>query len=179
MPWLSHPRARLDIVAGLIDGILTALTLTASKLLSSAASIEANLALRVGAAAGATTIFVFFVAHYAELRAELIRAERQLNLRHRGRLLAGDLGDQIFREALAGAMLAAFCSVLGALCPIVLALALPSPRWLGCLVTILVLGALGMALAQSFYGSRIRWSAMLMAGGIISAVLGGYLNIAT
>jgi hypothetical protein len=53
----------------LIDGILNALALAAARLVhSGGGGTTLSLALRVSAVAGATTIFVFFVAHYAELR---------------------------------------------------------------------------------------------------------------
>lgn len=67
--FVRHPNNRLDIVAGLIDGILNALTLAAGRLIHTGGEgATQSLALRVSVAAGATTIFVFFVAHYAQLR---------------------------------------------------------------------------------------------------------------
>ncbi len=173
----AGPRARLDIVAGVVDGILTALTLAASKLLSPGASLDVGVALRVSIAAGATTVFVFFFAHYAESRARLIRAERQLNVLRHGRLAAGDLGGRAFRESLGGAAVAGFCSAAGALFPLLLAFALPSPGWFGCGATIVILGALGAGLAQSFDGSRTIWAATLMAIGVIFTFLGATLKI--
>jgi predicted membrane protein (TIGR00267 family) len=175
--WLASPRTRLDIVAGIVDGILTALTLTAAKLLDPIASLDMSLAFRVSVAAGATTIFVFFVAHYAELRTQLSRAEHQLNVLRHGRLAASNLGKQVFREALAGAALAAFCSVVGAMFPIILALALPSPAWIDCAVAVLALGVLGVPLASSFDGSPARWSGALVVGGIALTFLGAALKI--
>jgi VIT1/CCC1 family predicted Fe2+/Mn2+ transporter len=175
--WFASPRVRLDIVAGVVDGILTALTLAASKLLNPGASLDIVAVFRVSIAAGATTIFVFFLAHYAESRARLMRAERQLNVLRHGRLAAGHLGDQAFRESLSGAGLAAVCSIAGALFPMLLAFAFPSPPWLGCGATIVALGALGAGLAQSFHGSRVKWSGTLMAMGVIFTFLGAALKI--
>jgi hypothetical protein len=69
---IRHPNNRLDVVAGLIDGILTALALAAGRLVhTDGEGATLSLALRVSVAAGVTTIFVFFVAHYAEVRLEL------------------------------------------------------------------------------------------------------------
>ena len=103
--WAQSPRTRLDITAGLVDGILNALTLASGRLLATdAPGATADLAFRVGAASALTTIFVFFVAHYAELRAELARAERELNLlspRQAGDLARWDA--QALIEAGAGA----------------------------------------------------------------------------
>ncbi|MGH6876335.1 MAG: hypothetical protein ACREHV_03040 [Rhizomicrobium sp.] len=56
------------------------MTLTAGRLLRPGTEIPPSLALRIGIATSLTTLFVFFIAHYAELRAELSYAERQLNL---------------------------------------------------------------------------------------------------
>jgi hypothetical protein len=66
--WLLSSRNRLDLVAGLSDGILTALTLAAGKLLGPEAAMSPGLALRVALAAAVSGAFVFFVAHYAVLR---------------------------------------------------------------------------------------------------------------
>jgi hypothetical protein len=53
-------RNRLDVVAGLIDGILNALTLAAGRLARAGGEgVTLSLALRVSIAAGVTTIFVF------------------------------------------------------------------------------------------------------------------------
>jgi hypothetical protein len=41
-------------------------------LLNSPDGVDFDLALRVGVATGLTTVFVFFIAQYAELRAELL-----------------------------------------------------------------------------------------------------------
>jgi hypothetical protein len=64
---LLSPRGRLDIFAGLVDGILNALTLAAGRILNSGDGADLELAMRVAVATGLTTIFVFFIAHYAEL----------------------------------------------------------------------------------------------------------------
>jgi hypothetical protein len=78
--FIRDPSNRLDVVAGLIDGILNALTLAAGRLVHAGGEgATLSLALRVSVAAGATTIFVFFIAHYAQLRLDLVRHERQLN----------------------------------------------------------------------------------------------------
>ncbi|WP_213069428.1 hypothetical protein [Methylomicrobium album] len=87
-----HPKHRLDLVAGWRDGILTALTLASGRLLDADTPIDAGLALRVATAAAVSGGFILFVAHYAELRSELIHAERQLNLRSHGCLAATRLG---------------------------------------------------------------------------------------
>jgi VIT1/CCC1 family predicted Fe2+/Mn2+ transporter len=166
----------VDIVAGLVDGILTALTLSAGRLLEPG-GISVALAVRVGAAAGLTTVFVFFLAHYAEMRAELVHAEKQLSLAAHGRLVAGTLGRQIFRESLGGACIAAACSLGGATLPLLLSALTPGPWWVGVALTLVILGVLGALLASSLYGSRRLWAIALVAGGIALTAIGERLKI--
>lgn len=175
--WLLSARTRLDLVAGIIDGILTALVLTAARLVHPEDSVSLSLALRVSAAAGLTTVFVFFVAHYADLRANLVRAERQLNVLRHGRLARGHLGREVLFEALSAAGLAACSSVAGALLPMFVAAALPRPAWLACSVTIVILGGLGVGLARSFHGSVGLWAFALMLGGALLTLAGVALRI--
>ena len=97
--FIRDPSNRLDVVAGLIDGILNALTLAAGQLVHAGGEgATLSLALRVSVAAGATTIFVFFIAHYAQLRLDLIRHERELNFTEHGKLAATRLGHRVFFE---------------------------------------------------------------------------------
>ncbi|MGA8156677.1 MAG: hypothetical protein WB822_10820 [Rhodoplanes sp.] len=86
-----------------------------------------TLAAKVGVATGCTTMFVFFFAHYAEFRTELIRAERELNILSHGRLATTRLGQQALRESLSAAFLAADCGALGSSIPLLLGLLLPRP----------------------------------------------------
>jgi predicted membrane protein (TIGR00267 family) len=175
---VRHPDNRLDVVAGLIDGILNALALAAGRLVHTGGEgATLDLGLRVSIAAGATTIFVFFVAHYAELRLELIRHERELNFTEHGRLAATRLGRRVFRESLSKALLAAAFSLVGALLPLLLCTMLPTPRWLGLAITILALGGLGALLARTFYGSPTRWAAGLLLGGVALALVGMKLDL--
>lgn len=175
---IRHPSNRLDVVAGLIDGILNALALAAGRLIHTAgAGATLNLALRVSIAAGATTFFVFFVAHYAQLRLELVRHERELNFTEHGRLAATNLGHRVFIESLSKAMLASMFSLAGALFPLVLCTLLPSPAWLGLAITICALGALGALLAKTFYGSPLLWGVGLFLGGIALGFIGMKLNL--
>jgi hypothetical protein len=119
--FIRDPSNGLDVVAGLIDGILNALTLAAGRLVHTGGEgATLSLALRVSVAAGATTMFVFFIAHYAQLRLDLIRHERELNFTEHGKLAATRLGHRVFLESLLKAMLASGFSVVGALFPLVL-----------------------------------------------------------
>lgn len=173
-----HPNNRLDVVAGLIDGILTALALAAGRLVhAEGEGATLGLAFRVSLAAGATTIFVFFVAHYAQLRMELIRHERELSMMEHGKLAATSLGRSVFLEAMHKAMLASAFSLLGAFLPLMLCTLLPSPTWLGLAITILALGGLGALLARTFHGSPLVWGITLLVGGIVLAFVGMELDL--
>lgn len=175
---IRHPSNRLDVVAGLIDGILNALALAAGRLMQTGGEgATLSLALRVSIAAGATTIFVFFVAHYAQLRLELVRHERELNFTTHGRLAATALGRRVFFEALYKALLASSFSVAGALFPLIICALVPTPVWLGLGITIIALGGLGGLLAKTFYGSPWIWSTALFIGGIALTVVGMKLNL--
>lgn len=176
--WIENPRIRLDVTAGFIDGILTALTLASGRLVRPGVSPSPGFAFRVAAATALTTLFVFFVAHYAELRAEIVHAERELNLLKHGRLAKGALGRRATREALTGSILAGVCGLAGALVPLLLCYALPRPVWLGLAVTIALLGLLGAVLARSFFGGQLIWSAILIVGGALLSLIGIQLHIA-
>jgi predicted membrane protein (TIGR00267 family) len=176
--WIESARTRLDITAGMTDGVLTALTLASGKLLRANAPVASSIAFKIGAATALTTLFVFFVAHYAELRTEIDRAEKQLNLLRRGTLAAGELGRRAVANAFAGSLLAAACGLLGSMVPLLLCFALPTPRWLGLAITIGLLGLLGAAMARSFRGPIGFWAVVLMLGGVVLAWIGWQLDIA-
>ena len=171
-------RHRLDIIAGRVDGILNALVLATAKLTGPAGGITLHLAVRVGAATATTTLFVFFVAHYAELRTELAHAERELNLLSHGRLATTRLGEQIIRESAVAACLAAACGMLGSAVPLALSVLLQDIPFLGLIVTISILGLLGAFLAKTFFGSSLAWALSLMLGGCLLAWIGAELSIA-
>jgi predicted membrane protein (TIGR00267 family) len=175
--WIESSRTRLDATAGLVDGILTALTLAAGHLLGPGGGASIGLGVRVGVASALTTLFVFFVAHYAELRGELTRAEHQLSLLSHGKLVATRLGRRSLRQAIAGACVAAACGFIGSMAPLVLCASLPSPQWLGIAATIVLLGILGALLAKSFYGPVYLWIGIMMVGGIVLTYIGMQLNI--
>lgn len=175
--WLRAPGTRLDIVAGLVDGILNALILAAGRMLKTS-GVDLALTLRVGAATGLTTLFVFFVAHYAERRAELAEAERELSLGGHGRLVASQLGRRAVLAAASGAAVAAACGVCGAAGALTVCALLPRPRGIGLAAVILALALLGALLARSVHGSRLMWAVGVAGGGAILTWIGIQLNIA-
>lgn len=175
-PWLQDSRHSLDIVAGLIDGILNSLTLAAAKL-AEPQSLSISVIGKVAAIAACTTSFVFFVAHYAQLRAELIRSARELNLLSHGQLATTALGKQIVREAAAGALIASTCGVVGSVFPLVIGFAAPHTPTAGLMAAIMFLGILGWLLARNLFGSVVLWAGGLMLSGVVLAEVGIQLNI--
>lgn len=175
--WLTGPQHRLDLVAGWCDGILTALTLASGKLLEANIPIDFSLALRVATAAAVSGGFILFVAHYAELRGELVEAERQLNLMSRGRFATTRLGRAVLREAVLGSLIAGICSFCGALLPLMVGALLPDQSWCAIAVALVTLALLGGVLGKVVYGSPLRWSVALLLSGMLLAYVGLQLDI--
>jgi predicted membrane protein (TIGR00267 family) len=164
-------------VTGFADGILTALTFAAGRLLAPSGAGSLSLALRVAAAAAVSGAFVAFAAHYARLRGELVRAERQLNLTTHGRLAATKLGGAVRREAMRSALISSVCAFLGALLPMLVGAALPSPGWLAVASAIVALGALGAGVGRATYGSPLWWALALVGAGLALTGLGLGLHV--
>jgi predicted membrane protein (TIGR00267 family) len=175
---LASSRHQLDLVAGLSDGVLTALTLGAGHMFPGHPPMSLSLALRIATAGAISGAFIFMVAHYAELRSGLIEAERQLNLTSRGRFATTQLGRAAFSEAVVGALLASICTFCGALLPLLVGVFVPQMRWLSIVVALLALGLLGYLLALTVYGHPLRWVAALIVGGIALAFVGMQLGVA-
>jgi hypothetical protein len=100
----------LPVVLGLLDGITNALGLAAHSILAVGSGVGPGLALRVACFALVTAVFAIFVARYIELRVDLIRAGRQLNLLERGARATTRLGRAARRDALADAAQASLAS---------------------------------------------------------------------
>lgn len=133
----------LPLVLGITDGILNALILAAGAVLRSATGVSASLAVRVGCVAFVTAAFTMFIADYAERRAHLVRASRELNLTGPGRLAASQLGRQAALESTVAMAVAATASLVGASAPLLLGAVLPGPPWLVLVLAVLALGLLG------------------------------------
>lgn len=170
-------RFLLPLSLGVADGILSALTLASAAVLHGR-GLDAWLALRVGIAAFVSAIFTVFVAEYAQLRAELVRAERELSLSVSGRLAAGSLGRQVAREAVQAALVASVASFAGATLPLLVGVALRGHSWTALAVAIAALGLLGAGLAAAVEGSRLRWVLALVACGVVVTTIGTMLDIA-
>ncbi|MDA8295424.1 MAG: hypothetical protein M0004_02340 [Actinomycetota bacterium] len=125
-----------------------------------------------------TAIFTVFVAEYAHLRAELTRAEHELNFTTPGRLAASRLGRTVAREAVESALVASIASFAGGMLPLVVGASIPRYSWCSLLAAFAGLGMLGVALARSGGGDRLTWSVALVVCGIVVTFVGAQLKIA-
>lgn len=167
-------RLLLPLSLRIADGILNALILASAAVLHGR-GLTAWRGTRVGTVAFVSAIFTVFVAEYAQLRAELARAERELSLTVSGRLAAGALGRQAAREA---ALVASVASFAGAILPLLVGVALRNYSWTALAVAVVGLGALGASLATAVGGRRPRWIITMMVCGGLVAAIGTMLDIA-
>lgn len=170
-------RSLLPLVLGLVDGLLNALTLSAATLVGSGAPVSASLALRVGLVALTTAAFAVFVADYADRRAYLIRASRQLNLTRRGQLATTRLGRLALTRALTATVIACTASFAGATLPLLAGAAVPDLSWIVVVLAVVALTVLGAVLGRLFAGSSVRWAAVLGCGGVAVTWIGVWLHI--
>jgi VIT1/CCC1 family predicted Fe2+/Mn2+ transporter len=161
---------------GFADGVLTALLLASGRLVGSRI-VDASLAIRVALGALATSGFVFFVGRYAELRGQLVHAERQLNLTTRGRLATTRLGRAVQREALGDAAISGASCFVGALLPLSLSATVPGTPLLAVTVPLVMLGFMGLLLGKALGGSPVIWALSLIVGGIGMTALGWKLDL--
>lgn len=165
-------------VIGLMDGVLTALTLAAGKILAGpSAALTVSLALRIAFGAAASGAFIFYVAEYARLRKEIVHAERHLSLRSRGQLAVSHLGRAVIKDAALGALVSCGLNFLGALCPLLPAAIWPRAPWVALAAALLALALLGAGLARVVYGRSIAWAATLGLVGAALLVLGIEIHI--
>ncbi|WP_051095370.1 hypothetical protein [Streptomyces sp. LaPpAH-108] len=170
-------RSTLPLVLGLVDGLLNALTLAAASLVGSGTPVTAGLAVRVGLAALTTAAFAVFVADYADRRAYLMRASRQLNLTRRGQLATTRLGRLAMRRSLLATVIACTASFGGATLPLLAGAALPGFSWIVAVLAVVALAVLGAALGRLFAGSVVRWAGVLGVGGVAVTWIGVWLHI--
>jgi predicted membrane protein (TIGR00267 family) len=153
-------------VIGVTDGILTALTLAAGRIVEPSQALTIGLALRISGAASLSGVFVFFTAEYIRLRGDLARSERQLNLTSAGRLATTRLGRAILIETIASAVVSSICNFLGALIPLT---AGTIASWLAIAVALLLLAFLGVGAGRAVHGNPFVWAvALVLAGGILT-----------
>ena len=159
------------LITGLVEGMLTALTLVAGKMLRPGEGITGDLALRIGLAAGFPTTVVFFTAEYARQRKELLRMAHQLNLTQHKRLNDGKLGRQAWRESSVSALISGLCSFGGAIVPLAIASVIPGSGWVAVVLTVGCLGGLGAGIGYTTSSCKICWGfALMIAGGLLAGV---------
>ena len=173
----SWPESSFPYVLGLVDGMLTALTLASGKLMGGSRGFDSMMAVRISVASAVSGAFVFFAAEYTRLRGGLTRAERELSLRKGGRLASTRLGHWALWNALSGAVVSSTCNFGGALFPLLTAALLPKPVWLSVGVTVLALALLGSLVAHTVHGSKARWGTGLAVAGGALAYVGTKLRV--
>jgi predicted membrane protein (TIGR00267 family) len=173
----AHALALRPLALGLSDGILNALVLAAGAVLGAKGGVSFSLAARVSAVAFVTGAIMFFVGEYAQLRAELVRAERELNMTRSGRLATGALGRRARAGAAVAAATASVSSLIGALVPLVIGAMLPAQHWLPLALAIGALGGLGAVLARAVHGNPLAWALAMVVCGAVAAVVGVELKL--
>jgi predicted membrane protein (TIGR00267 family) len=168
--------AVLPAVLGCTDGILNAVTLAAGRMLDGPA-LDASLTARLVAAGFVSGAFVVFMARYAELRMQLLRAERHLLLEPRGQLAATRLGQVARREALNSAAIAGGCAASGSLLPLGIGLMWPQARWAAVLTALVALGLLGGVLGRAVHDQPLIWVVALTLSGAALTWLGLALHL--
>jgi predicted membrane protein (TIGR00267 family) len=118
----------LPLSLGVADGILNALTLASGAVLHRR-GLDLWMASRIGIVAFVSAVFTVFVAVYAQSRAEVARAERELSLTTTGRLAAGALGRRVTREAVESALAAGVSSFAGAIVPLAVGVSVRHYSW--------------------------------------------------
>ncbi|CAM5189029.1 hypothetical protein CDEF62S_03481 [Castellaniella defragrans] len=167
----------LPVALGLSDGILNTLMLAANRLQGDVVPVTLSLAFRIAAASAVESAFMLFVAGYAQLRGELVHADRQLNVLVRGRMARTRQGRAALLEAAFMALVAGMCSFVGAGAPLFFAAATGVSGYPVLAVTVVSLGVLGISIARAAHGRPIVWAAAMLAGGFVVTVIGVYLHI--
>ncbi|MBS0350139.1 MAG: hypothetical protein JSR33_02945 [Proteobacteria bacterium] len=167
----------LSLVLGLSEGILTVLTFAASRLMNVNVVMSWSLAIRISIGVLCSGVLMYFVSNYSELRSQLVQAERQLNLTTHGKLATTHLGRRVLLEAVVACVIASISAFIGAFIPLLMAVILPQYREVPIIVALLMLGLLGIGLAKTLYGSVIRWSILLILGGLVLWYAGTQLHI--
>ena len=128
-------------------------------------------------ASAVESAFMLFVAAYAQLRQELTRADHQLNIFRRGRMARTRQGRAVAQEAIAMALIAALCSLLGSGAPLFFSAATGVGGYPVLAVTVAGLGGLGIAISRVAHGRWLTWAAAMLAGGFLVTLLGLWLKI--
>lgn len=165
------------VALGLSDGILNSLILAAGAIFKGTGGLSISISLRVAAVASLPALFTVFISNYANMRADLSRAERELNITKSGRLASSTIGKRLTHDAAADALQAAVASFIGALLPLIIALLLPNDPWVVVGITLFMLGLLGALLARIVANKPVMWFIVSVVGGAAIVAIGVKLNI--
>jgi predicted membrane protein (TIGR00267 family) len=146
-------------------------------LIKSSTLFDFNLALRVAVATLVSGGFVFFVAKYAELRGQLLQAEKELNLASSGKLATTALGRKVLLTAINDAIISGSSAFIGAFLPLLIAAIDPYLPWLTLSVSIAILAIFGFILGKTVGRYPIIWSFALIVGGGLIVAIGIELHI--
>ncbi len=162
------------ITIGLSDGIITALMLVSGDILRGE-YVYLGLALRVAYGSSFVGTFSYFIAQYSELRGELSRTSRQLNLRSSSYLLKSKLGRDIIFESVLGAASAGFFGFVGALIPLLPDVLIPNMPLFAIGFSEASLAVLGIGIGRAVRGNYIFWIILMASIGLLVAWAGNYL----
>lgn len=166
------------LVLGLIDGILTVLTLATGKVLDKTGEeFSLSLALRVAFVTTISGSFVYFISEYTKQRHSLIKYEKELNMTSHGKLVTSKLGKQIIKETMVGAYISGTFSFFGAFIPISGAVFFPQYSWISIIIALFILAALGLSVARLVYGNNLQWVLALLLAGLAVSFIGYKLHV--
>lgn len=176
---MKHWRRRLmlPMALGLSDGILNALMLAANRLQGDTDPMTLSLSLRIAVATAVASIFMLFVAEYAQLRQDLEHADTQLNVLAPGRMATSRQGRAVVREAGVVASISGLCAFVGSGAPLLVAALFGASGLWALAMAVIGLGLLGAMVARAVHGSWLVWTVVMMFGGAAVSVLGIYLHI--
>lgn len=166
------------ILLGLIDGILTVLTLATGKILGTPHStFSLGLAIRVALVTSVSGACIYFISEYSRQRIRLIRAEKELNFTQHGKFVTTYLGKQIVRETAVSVVVSGSCCFLGAFIPLSGAVFFPVSAWISVVVALLTLALLGWSIAKIVYGNIFMWVICLFLVGLAVGFIGYELHV--
>lgn len=167
-----------SILLGLIDGILTVLTLATGKILDKPYSaMSLGFATRLAFVTSISGACVYFISQYSKERIRLIRAEKELNFTKHGKFVTTNLGKQIVKETAVSVVVTGSCSFLGAFIPMSGAIFFPGVAWFSMIIALLILALLGWSVARMVYGNILFWVISLFIAGIVVSFIGYKLNV--
>jgi VIT1/CCC1 family predicted Fe2+/Mn2+ transporter len=175
LPNVPRGEAVFASLLGLVDGVLTSLTLSSGRIVLGE-GVSGSLAFRIAGLTALSSAFVYFVAEYTSLRQSLIRAEKQLNITTPGKFATTALAQGVLVQASAETGIAIVCGFLGALIPLLVNVIFPGAGLVSIVVALCCLGLLGMFIARSIHASVIAWAGGLLACGVALSVIGAELR---